>query len=311
MSTSVYLVPGQNLAEELSRGFRTANGVGIAAAYVTSEGLGFVQASIESVLARQGMAHIVHGVDGMITQPGVVRSLNQLARTYDSLIYRVRLNGGISDRPLFHPKFYWYEQDGGCTTCVIGSSNLTRPGLTQNNEVNAVIRGGADAVPIQNCRTAFERLLADDRLFKPDGDFPDLYEKVFRKEQEINRRRQNNELTDLYADLDAYIVRSREERNQVRAPKTQLDVIVLAMRRAGWHRELHLRKIYARARSVAEEFDLQYDWGNWKNSVRGRINDNTTVNNDGKKLFVRVPGENPPSGIYRLSEIGWRFLDKR
>lgn len=40
MSLTVYLVPRQNVADELSRGFRRADGVGIAAAYVTSEGLG-------------------------------------------------------------------------------------------------------------------------------------------------------------------------------------------------------------------------------------------------------------------------------
>lgn len=310
MGLTVCLVPGQNLADELSRGFGRANGVGIAAAYVTSEGLGYVQASIESVLARKGMAQIVHGVDGLITQPDVIRSLNQLARKYASLNYQVKLNGGISDRPLFHPKFYWYEQDGGSTTCVIGSSNLTRQGLTENNEINAVIRGCRDAAPIQNCRTAFEGLLADDSLFKPDGDFPDLYEKVFRKEREINQRHQNNELRSLYADLDGHIERARKERNNVRDPKTQLDVIVLALRRNGRNKELHLSNIYTSAREIAQEFGLQYDWANWHNSVRGRINDNTTVNKDGKRLFVRVAGENPPSGIYRLSEIGWRFLEK-
>ncbi len=133
---------------------------------------------------------------------------------------------------------------------------------------------------------------------------------MFRKEREINCRNQNNELSGRHTGLDGYIELAREEQNNVRDPKIQLDVIVLELRRTGRNKKLHLSKIYTSSRAIAEEFGLKFDWANWHNRVRGRINDNTTVNKDGKRLFVRAPDENHPSGVRRLLDIGWHFFDK-
>ena len=308
---SVTMVPGEDLAEVLNEGFREARELGIAAAYMTAGGLEKVEKSLNSVLDRSRPVQIVHGVDGLVTGPDVIVMLNEWSQRFPSLTYRVKLNGGLTKSPLFHPKLYWYERTGGNTTCVIGSSNLTNSGLTENTEINAVISGASATEPIRNCRHAFALLMDDSELFEPSDSFLQLYTRIHEQEQlQFERRRNSNELASLYEDLKDLVgykpAGVHVSTNQV----TQTGVVALALHSAGPGAELHVQDIYERARKIADELGLAYNWSTWKNSVRGRINENTTGKSAGKKLFVRVGDENSQSGVYRLSDSGKELVSQ-
>ena len=308
MEISFSMVPGGGLAGVLSDGFRGAQNLGIASAYMTQGGLDQISRSIESALERGGKAAIIHGADAVVTDPGVIGRLNSWSGQYPNLHYRIRLSGGLSARPLFHPKFYWSEQPDGMNTCVVGSSNLTVPGLSKNIEVNAVIRGPSESESIQECRHAFDGLLSDSSLISPGDGFLGVYREIHRQERlRQERRRGDNVLAGLYADLDKAAEADRLKIISSWRPKTQLDVVVIALQRAGPDAELHLREIFDRAWQVAEEFGLSFSRQNWQHSLRRCLNTNTLGKPDGRRLFERVGGEASASGIYRLSGAGFGF----
>lgn len=311
MELSVTMVPGEDLAEVLNEGFREASELGIAAAYMTAGGLGKVKKSLNSVLDRSGQVQIVHGVDGLVTGPDVIRMLSEWSQSSASMTYRVKLNGGLTKSPLFHPKLYWYERSGGNTTCIIGSSNLTSSGLTENTEINAVISGASATEPIRKCRHAFDRLMGDSDLFEPSDSFLQLYTRIHEQERlQFKRRRDSNELASLYEDLKKLVGNEQAGVHVSTSSITQTGVVALALYKAGPEAELHLQDIYESGREIAKELELTYDWSSWKNSVRGRINQNTTGKPAGRKLFVRVGGEDSKSGVYRLSDSGKEFVSQ-
>ena len=296
----------------LDEGIRDSGSLGIAVAYVTGEGLGRIEDSLGQALNRNGSVQIVHGADGAVTDPDAIGKLREWSLNYPGLGYRVQFNRNMADGPLFHPKLYWYERLNRMTTCIIGSSNLTGSGLSRNVEANAIIIGPPDNAEIRKCRAAFDGLFGSQELIEPSDSFVEMYRQIHDRERwQRQLLRRDNELASLYAALGEFLDNERERKTPSGwIPRTQLDVILLALQRAEPDVELALEEIYARARMVAVEFNLKFDWSTWRNSVRGRINSNTTGKAGGGKLFERVGGEDSRSGRYRLSTAGNRYSGK-
>ena len=314
MQLTVSTEPGGGLLKILNEGFRDSGSLGIAVAYVTSEGLRRIEDSLEAALKRkEGSVQIVHGADGTVTGPDVIEKLRCWSHHYPELTYRVQFNRNMADVPLFHPKLYWYERLNRMTTCIIGSSNLTGSGISRNIEANAIISGPPDNAEILKCRAAFDGLFASRDLVVPSETFVEIYRQIHDRERcQRQLLRRDNELASLYGSLREHLDNERERKDASSwTPRTQLDVILLTLQRAGSGAELELEEIYTKARKVADEFDLEFDWSTWRNSVRGRINSNTTGKADGKKLFERVGGEDSRSGRYRLSGAGIRYSRTR
>ena len=312
MELTVSTEPGGGILKILNEGFRDSGSLGIAVAYVTGEGLKRVEDSLEDALDRNGSVQIVHGADGTVTGPDVIEKLRSWTRRYPEMNYRVQFNRNMADVPLFHPKLYWYERLNRMTTCIIGSSNLTGSGISRNIEANAIISGPPDNAEILKCRAAFSGLFGNHDLFEPCDTFVEMYRQIHDRERwQRQWLRRDNELASLYESLSEFLdSEQQQDKPESWVPKTQLDVIVLALQRGGPDAELELEEIYAKARKVADEFGLKYDWCTWRNSVRGRINTNTTGKPDGKKLFERVGGEHSNSGRYRLSTAGREYSGK-
>ena len=296
----------------LDEGIRDSGSLGIAVAYVTGEGLGRIEDSLGEALDRNGSVRIVHGADGAVTEPDVIGKLRDWSLNYPGMGYRIQFNRNMADVPLFHPKLYWYERLNRMTTCIIGSSNLTGSGLSRNVEANAVISGPADNTEIRKCRAAFDGLFGSQDLIEPSESFVEMYRRVHDRERwQRQWLRRDNELASLYAALGEILDNERElSKPSGWAPTTQLDVVLLTLQRAGPDAELALEEIYTKASIIADEFNLKFDWSTWRNSVRGRINSNTTGKAGGRKLFERVGGEDSRSGRYRLSTAGSGYSGK-
>ena len=310
MELTVSTEPGGGLLKILDEGFRDSSSLGIAVAYVTCEGLGGIQKSLEAALERrEGSVQIVHGADGAVTGPDVIEKLRCWSHHYPRLNYRVQLNRNMTDVPLFHPKLYWYERLNRMTTCIIGSSNLTGSGSTRNMEANAIISGPSDSTEILKCRAAFDGLFGSRDLVEPSEMFVEIYRQIHDRERwQRQWLRRDNELANLYGCLREHLDNEREGKDASSwTPRTQLDVILLALQRAGPGAELELEEIYANACKVAFEFGLTFKMSTWTNSVRRCLNMNTTGKPDGRKLFERVGGEDSRSGRYRLAIAGIKY----
>lgn len=199
MELTVSTEPGGGLLKILNDGFRNSDSLGIAVAYLTGEGLGRIQDSLEAALDRKkGSVQIVHGADGAVTGPDVIEKLRCWSHHYPQLNYRVQFNRKMADMPLFHPKLYWYERLNRKTTCIIGSSNLTGSGISRNIEANAIISGHPDNAEIRKCRAAFDGLFGSRDLVEPSEAFVTLYRQIHDRERwQRQWLRRDNELASL------------------------------------------------------------------------------------------------------------------
>ena len=314
LELTVSTEPGGGLLKILDEGIRDSGSLGIAVAYVTGEGLGSIEDSLGEALDRNGSVQIVHGADGAVTDPDVIGKLRDWSLNYPGMGYRVQFNRNMADVPLFHPKLYWYERLNRMTTCIIGSSNLTGSGFSRNVEANAIISGPPDSTEIRKCRKAFDGLFGNQDLIEPSDLFVEMYRQIHDRERwQRQWLRRDNELASLYAAVGEFLDNERERKQSSSwTPITQLDMILLALQRAGPDAELQLEEIYAKARMIAVEFGRMEDFdpSAWPHSLRRCINTNTTGKADGKMLFERVGGENSRSGRYRLSTAGSRYSGK-
>ena len=311
MSTSIEVLSHGSLGQLLNKSLFESCALGIASASVTQAGLNSIALALESALEQNHKVTFMHGADCVVTEPAVLRRLSIWSRQYPELVYRVRFNNPFEGAPPSNCNLYWAERDSGVNTCLLGSSSLTEAGLTQNVEINAVLRGPTESQPIRGFRKAFDDLMEDDGLFLPTDRFVTLYEEIHLRElRHKNQRRYDHTLAELYNCLKEEMKSNALQPDTTWQPRTQLDLVVLTLQRAGPGAELHIKDIREGALSAAFEFNLQFKWDTWENSIRGCLNGHTLGKLSGRKLFERVGGEDSRSGVYRLSLRGIEYSGK-
>jgi HKD family nuclease len=98
-------------------------------ALVTKSGLARVLSSIEHCLKRRGRGQVLFGID-LPTDPDAIQSLCALETRHKGNFEIRRFQPG---RRFFHPKVSVFVSRGGAKTAIIGSSNLTGGGLSENH----------------------------------------------------------------------------------------------------------------------------------------------------------------------------------
>jgi HKD family nuclease len=101
-------------------------------ALVTQSGLKVVLSSIERCLEKQGHGQVLFGID-LPTDPDAIHSLCALQTRYKKNLEVRRFQPG---NRFFHPKVSVFIGRTGAKTAIVGSSNLTWGGLSENHETN-------------------------------------------------------------------------------------------------------------------------------------------------------------------------------
>jgi HKD family nuclease len=123
---------GRPFVDTLAREFGVAERSYVATAWVRASGVGLLWDSITGMLGRGGRLRIVVGIDRENTSREGLAML--LALEGDVRVY-VRHNEAT---PIFHPKLYGFRTPNECRVFV-GSNNLTGAGLSQNEELSALL----------------------------------------------------------------------------------------------------------------------------------------------------------------------------
>ena len=85
---------------------------------------------------------------------------------------------------------------------VIGSSNLTAGGLKGNIEVNAIIKSDVDNEIISDIYGLYNRLKFRSKLFKPDADYLENYERIRKTlNKSYKKHRQEPQNIEMLAEL--------------------------------------------------------------------------------------------------------------
>lgn len=159
--------------------------VRIAVAFVSGDGLAFLMPSIKKVLDAHGYVEFLIGMDPHVTDPHAVHDLYAMSRENPqlSLLCIAARNAAA----IYHPKMY-LARDNNNATAIIGSSNLTRRGLTSNIEANVVIQDILEAEIFSEIYNAYSRhKFHIDRVI-PDDEFISVFEDLCHAENARERK---------------------------------------------------------------------------------------------------------------------------
>lgn len=165
---------------ELSRAAKFYLGM----ALVTNGGLKLVLSSIERCLEKRGHGQVLFGID-LPTEPDAIQSLCALQiRHKENFEVRWFQPG----KRFFHPKVSVFVGRNGAKTAIIGSSNLTGGGLSENHETNVFLNDGGI---VQTFLDYFEEHFQGAHARRVDQHWLDQYRQLWieRKKNEQRQRR--------------------------------------------------------------------------------------------------------------------------
>ncbi len=161
----------RTVAEAVNEACRGASSARVAVAF--AKGSGFAAApSFEDMAARGGRVELLAGVDFQLTDLAAIQRFERPPSAA-----RVYFHPDHSGQTIFHPKVYLAESDS-LATAIVGSSNLTLGGLTDNVEANILIRGTPDHQLIQTIRAFHSRLWNSGFAFSVTEQFRENYTRL-------------------------------------------------------------------------------------------------------------------------------------
>ena len=309
------------LGNVLSERLRDAIDFRVATAFINSGGLAAVLPGIERVLSDEGSVHVVHGADFRIADPLAVRTLAQLRADYGNFHYYVRVKWNLADNQQFHPKLYVIDSEGD-SVAVVGSSNLTKSGLSLNDEVNVVIQGRTTDRTLRRCKEVFGEVTRSSELIEPSIKFADDYGDLFEKFKAS--RSLPHEPPELQEFVNEYSI---DESNVIGAdwtPVSQLEVVTRAMqiletsdsqirfpKADAQQRTWTLDEIYRVSEIVAKTTNKPYKWDTFHHSIRRCINQNVVDASKGRSMGIELFRRSPNQlGEYSLTASGRNYVGK-
>lgn len=150
-------------------------------ALVTKTGLELVRPSIERCLERRGHGQLLFGVD-LPTDPDAIQSLFELQSRHKESFEVRRFQPG---KRFFHPKVSVFVSRAGAKTAIIGSSNLSGGGLSENHETNVFL---SDRRIVQNFLDYFEEHFQGAHAKRVDRRWLDQYRHLWIERKKAEQR---------------------------------------------------------------------------------------------------------------------------
>jgi len=172
-----------------------ANDIRIAVAFVSRDGLSQIMPSVKMAMEAGAYVEFLVGMDPRATDPGAIRDLYTLFRQtpQGALLCFASRNASA----IYHPKMY-LTRDNQIATAIIGSSNLTRRGLTTNVEANVVITDDVNSEIVSAIYSTYSRLKYHPHRVIPDDEFIELFANLCQREKlQENRLARDHDLRHL------------------------------------------------------------------------------------------------------------------
>ncbi len=146
-----------------------AQSVDLAVSFLMTSGAQLVLPHLRNLLERGGRLRLLTGDYLGVTEPTALRMMQDLECDRHLYIFQ-------ADHVPFHPKAWMFSFGDGAGALIVGSSNLSRPALTEGVEWNLRHFDRSDALPLRSARVAFEKLLARPEVIDLTPDWVDSYE---------------------------------------------------------------------------------------------------------------------------------------
>lgn len=149
-----------------------ATDIRIAVAFVSRDGVSQIMPAMQRRLEAGSHVEFLVGMDTRATDPSAIRDLYMLSK--ESLQVSLLCFVPCNVSALYHPKMYLMRNEQ-MVTAIIGSSNLTRSGLTTNIEANVVIQDDIHTELVSEIYSTYNRLKFHPQRVVPDDEFIDLF----------------------------------------------------------------------------------------------------------------------------------------
>jgi superfamily II DNA or RNA helicase/diadenosine tetraphosphate (Ap4A) HIT family hydrolase len=142
----------RQLVNRLKREIRRATTVDILSAFIQRSGLELILPALRDAAERGRSIRVLTGDYLGLTDPDALRRLMDMPPSLEAYVFEA------GDRS-FHPKAYLFRHEDEGGIAFVGSSNLSRPALTDGIEWNYPIRWDLDEEGFDQACKAFEDLL--------------------------------------------------------------------------------------------------------------------------------------------------------
>jgi HKD family nuclease len=191
------------MSDVLASLFSESRTARVAVAFAKQSGLKLIEDPLRKCLDNGGSIEFVVGLDFHTTDATVLQAFRALSTAYSN--FKFFCFSDPSDHAVaYHPKLYLFENEAFVKS-IVGSSNLTRGGLSENVEVNVLLELEHDSEKAERLFDIYARIKYQPSRFAPDDEYIQAYRAIVEKAQQPETRRE---------DTQAAIERLREaERN--------------------------------------------------------------------------------------------------
>lgn len=175
------------LSEILASTFLESRVAKIAVAFAKYSGYRVIEQSLLKCLDESGEVEFLVGLDFHTTDAQALRSFISLARSFPNFKFYCYSDpsDGIA---VYHPKLYLFEMNSALRS-IIGSSNLTKGGLSENIEVNVLLDLEPDGEKAENVRDIYAQLKFQPSRFAPDSNYIEAYGEILERTKQPRIRR--------------------------------------------------------------------------------------------------------------------------
>ncbi|NLL27215.1 MAG: restriction endonuclease [Bacteroidales bacterium] len=280
--------------------------VQIAVAFIRKTGIDEIFKSFEyAMTVNNAIIEIIVGLDFKTTDVKALLALRGIEDSYKN--FNFYCFGDKRDNYndlIFHPKIYLFEtavSKNTKFTSVIGSSNLTRGGLTSNFEVNSVFREDKPKY-FSQLQAIYNEIKFTDSVFKPSREYILKYggiKKEIEKAESVSDKGIQKEIKEL---------KEEELRLPGTVPSLKKIIIefILEKNKLGIN-EVSLKELYVKIPQIVEEQKLKMKMGTIFNTIRGELNkhEDNSMHIDNMHLFRRTG-----RGLYSLTEKAKNYVGR-
>lgn len=175
------------LSEVLALIFLESRVAKIAVAFAKYSGYQIIEQPLQECLDKDGEIEFLVGLDFHTTDAQTLRVFQSLSRSYSN--FKFYCYSDPSDNAaVYHPKLYLFETSSSLRG-IVGSSNLTKGGLSSNIEVNVLLDLEIDGEKAENLRDIYSQLKFQPSRFVPDSNYIDAYGEILERIKQPRIRR--------------------------------------------------------------------------------------------------------------------------
>lgn len=309
MAARIHILSNRDyrIGDVICQRLQNAEQTQIAVAFLKYSGINVIDRSLRQCLDDGGSVELIAGLDFKTTDPKSIRYFLDLGKKYPKTrFYCFGDRGQNKTDIIFHPKIYLFSK-GQEKTSIVGSTNLTRGGLTDNFEVNTIFTEEKNPVYYAQLQAIYDSVKYADSIFSPDEEYLQRYSDVY------GAFSKNDDKASQDPGLQKDIREIQEKEGQLPGTVPSLKSLVIgAMRDAQQESKqdfVPLRMIYERVeKAIAGDENLKerFKMDTLHATIRGEINHHEASNTGSRslRLFARSKEK---QGCYALTDSGKNY----